>query len=1275
MAQAPETKGEDAGTGGLDAGSYEVVRQRLLGHVTELTTAPSKLNAARKAIFGSSAFELAQTSRVRTENAAHPRDMVSVGGFLLFAFNVTLGLKSVPAVGDVFALYRLDADGGEGLEPIALEGTFLATPAFVNDFTTAFKYAKGPRILKLRRTDKRLLIIAQIGDKLTDVTVFRFGIDGKGKVTYIDARGEEDNVTPPSFAFKWTRTGREQQVMGAHPHVNILDQVFVETVGGDLTVKIENNTKDGRGIWREPVADPNQTLDDGEISWAKVGALILLKVLPYREEKTRYLVYNTLQKTVARIDAIGQACLELPEGQGILFPGGHYVTAEGPRVLDPDTAGMRFETMIHAPNGEDVLYVFYRDEEGLYLQLPYNLITKELGAPIKCHGYSVFADGTMAVFRAPEGADATRVHPFQVWRTPFSTLEESEKKARTANAGSYLAKVGNPALVRGVSDAYAVRRLALTETPTRRTFEELITVVGRAIDDHYWIGHAEAFDLKSALRDVRKSADAILAEFEKVEQYRAQAEKAVVEATEAQKTLLSTQRPEDAPSAESFLAALSALRTQRGKLVSLRELRYIDLGAIDLLEKAVDARFVEVRTACVTYFESEGAWTPVIASVEQLGGEIDKAAKAVDLKPHKEKLDTLHERLLLLGETVSALEVDDATVRTRVLEQLSKALAVLNRVRASYDSKKKELYGREGRAELAVQLGVFAQAVSAAVSAASTPAGCDAELGKLLLRLEELAGRFGELEEFAVEIDKKRDEVTETFGSRRQTLADERHKRAAALGSAGDRMIAGIVRKAATFATEDDLQAYFASDPMVQKVGESVERLADLGENVRADELGTRLKVCPAGRASASCATSASWPTARASSSEGSRFSVTKSAIDLVVVPREEGLALHLTGTDFYQRLTDPALDELSDVWEQSRSPPSPRTSTAPSTSRSACSTTPSPAARAPTWRSCGRRSASRACSRSSPTSPRGASTRATSAAYTTPTRPRSWRSSCRRSRPRGRCGSRRAPGDSPSPSSRISRPRSATSSATGEERGPARGRARRRARRDQPQDRARAEGARLRRGHRPRGRPLGARRRGRRRGRRAGREDPALPGGPRLRRGREDAAPQARGGRRVPRAARRAAAARVPPARAHGTRRALRAEPREARLPALDLRPRGRRHPPHRRARGPRGALGRDHPRGDRPPRVPRADPRWRHEPRARRVPGAPPPLRDGHRGAVPPLPHPPRRSPRPRARAHAPLGVRAQGALLVRTQQADQRGVPAAGRGEPRQADRRAR
>ncbi len=52
----------------------------------------------------------------------------------------------------------------------------------------------------------------------------------------------------------------------------------------------------------------------------------------------------------------------------------------------------------------------------------------------------------MAIFRAV--AEPTRVHPLQIWRTPFNTVENAAAKPRD---GSYLAKVGNADLVRGVS--------------------------------------------------------------------------------------------------------------------------------------------------------------------------------------------------------------------------------------------------------------------------------------------------------------------------------------------------------------------------------------------------------------------------------------------------------------------------------------------------------------------------------------------------------------------------------------------------------------------------------------------------------------------------------------------------------------------------------------------------------------------------------------------------------------------------------------------------------
>ena len=51
----------------------------------------------------------------------------------------------------------------------------------------------------------------------------------------------------------------------------MLDTVFVETVGGDLTVKVENNTETGLGIYSEPVEDANQSLDDAEIAYARLG--------------------------------------------------------------------------------------------------------------------------------------------------------------------------------------------------------------------------------------------------------------------------------------------------------------------------------------------------------------------------------------------------------------------------------------------------------------------------------------------------------------------------------------------------------------------------------------------------------------------------------------------------------------------------------------------------------------------------------------------------------------------------------------------------------------------------------------------------------------------------------------------------------------------------------------------------------------------------------------------------------------------------------------------
>ncbi len=919
---APPANGNGNGNGtqAIEGGSYDVIRRRLLEQASELASKAEALNEKRKKVFGGAELALLANERVRTEHNGIARDVISVAGHLLFGFQVFMGLKTETNVEDVFALYKFERKEGTDewdLEQVPFEGpgAFLADEAFVKELRDTFKYyAKDARLLRLRRTDNRLLAILQIGSTTQNVKVLRWSIDAAGRVTYMDARGDDDAKHPKQHDFEWTPTRREDHVTGGpHPHINILDSVFVETVGGDLTIKIENNTKDGKGIYREPVDDPNQTLDDAEVSYAKVGNLILIKVKPFREETIRYLVFNSRVQRVVRIDAIGLACHELPEDHGIVFPGGYYLQSGEYKVFDGDTSDLRFEREIKSPNGEDVLYVYHHDESGEYVLLPYNLIRKEVTAQIRCNGYSLFADGTMAHFRAV--TEPTRVHPLQIWRTPFFTVEHAAAAPRD---GSYLAKIGNADLVRGISDALALRKLALTERPSRNTYEDVISAVTRAVDAHYWLGHAETGDLLSTLHAIKKTCELVLDEFDKVEAIEKRAQEALVQAQAAQKELLVKVRPDDLHAVEDYLRALTTLRHQRGQIISLKELRGMDLHALTALENELVARSNEVNEACVEFFLQDDAFKPLVDKLDAVVGKVEAVAKVTELTAFGEELDVVQQGLTLLAEVVGSLKIDDATARTRILEGVSAAFAHQNRARAVWQSKKKELGGKESRAEFAAQFRLFGQAVTGAIAVCDTPEACDEQLSKLLLSLEELEGKFGDLDEFTADLAAKREEVNDAIGARRQQLLDERHRRAQNLMTAAERILSGVARKARTFKTVDELNAYFASDAMVLKLGDVQAQLQAIGDSVKADEVASRLK-------------SARQDSLRAMRDKAElfdggenviklgqhRFSVHTQPLELVLVPREGTMMLHLTGTDFFEAIEDPALNEARDLWDQ----------------------------------------------------------------------------------------------------------------------------------------------------------------------------------------------------------------------------------------------------------------------------------------------------------------------------------------------------------------------
>ncbi|MEU7281895.1 DNA repair ATPase [Streptomyces sp. NPDC045431] len=906
-------------TTGMDAGTYEVLRDRLGARADELARRADALNTARVEAFGSTGLALLGTERIRTERTAVPRDAVAVGDTLLVGYEA-------PAAEDVFALYDRDLNR---LPDDAVPG-LLDDPTFVREHAALHRYFQGARLLRLRTVDGRLLAVFRTGEQAEDVRVLRWSVAASGEVRFLDARGDRDHVLPAPYDFAWVETTRDDHVLGRHPHVSVAGgAVFVSTAGGTLTVKTENDTESGEGIYSEPVDEPLQSLADAEVAYAVVGPLVLIRVRPYKEETRRYLVFQTLTKSVVRLDGIGQACRRLPDDQGIVFPGGYCLATGAVKIFDAErTEGLEYERAVRSPNGEDVLYVFHERAEraesadradsadragGRTLLLPYNLIRKEAAAPLTCRGHALFDDGTLVLLR-PESGEPARVHPVRVWRTPYVS------DTHTVPVGDGpLARIGNADLVRGISDCLAIARQARETTATTELYEALVAACARAADRFHWLGDADAGDLRTPLEEVRATAEQVLEEFASVQDLTRRAAEAVAESAEHLQRLVRRVRGEAPATAGEWIERLSALRRAQGRLVTLKETRYADTEAIDALAGETERHIASTAQRAVAFLRRDDAFAGHHAAVERLTADAGAIATTAEADPVTERLDEQVFGLQTLTEVVAGLDITDATVRTAILERLADVLAGLNRARAILAARRRELVEQEGRAEFAAQFALLAQSVTGALAAADTPETCDAQLARLLLRLDTLESRFADHDGFLAEIADKRAEVHDAFSGRRQALQDARARRAERLAGSAARVLETIARRAAGLDGADAVNTYFASDPMVAKVRRTADELRDLGDQVRAEELEGRLKAArqEAGRALRD-RTELYADGGETLRLGAHRFAVNTRPPELTLVPDADGgMAFALTGTDYRRPVTDPGFADTRAYWRQ----------------------------------------------------------------------------------------------------------------------------------------------------------------------------------------------------------------------------------------------------------------------------------------------------------------------------------------------------------------------
>ena len=920
---------------GLDARTYEVLRQRLAEQTKELTRRADALNTRRLEVFGTTELRLVGAERIRTVNNCVPRDVVSIpdhdgsgtSGLMLFGYNVFIGLKPETTVDDVFSLHRFTRDGDafrfEDVER-SLRSEHLSAPderpellrdeRFRRDFTELYRYYRETRLLQLRPVEGKLLAIFQTGPRTEDIKVLRWQVGADGTLSYLDNAGERDHVFPAPHDFEWVETTRDNHVLGRHPHISIQDEVFIETVNGDLTVKIENNTEVGEGIYREPVDEPLQSLADADVSYARVGPLILLRILPYKEKVYRHLVFNTRTKAVVRLDGLGQACQRLPEDQGIIFPGGYYLATGANKTFDTDTADLEFERIIRSTNGEDVLYAFHARHEGRTLLLPYNVIRKEVATPLPCHGYSLFEDGTLVAFRAVS-EEPTRVHPMQVWQTPY--LSDAFAAAQPVGTGP-LERIGNADLVRGISDCLSITRMIEEMAPSTAMFEGLIAACGRTFDSYHWLGEQELGDLRTPVADVRATAEQVLGEFENVQSLTDTAAKELGAAGEQIASLVRRVRGEAPKSAGQWVAQLAELRRAQGRLVTLRELRYVDTARIDELAATLESELDAAARRAVEFLRGPDAFTGYHEQVDALVADAEAIKTVAEAAPVTERLAEQAGGLEIVTEVVGSLDIADATVRTQILERIGEVLGGVNRARATVDARRRELLATEGRAAFAAEFALLGQSITGALAVADTPQRCDEQLGKLLLQLENLESRFSEFDDFLAELTAKRTDVYEAFSSRKQALVDEQARRADRLVDSAERILTSINRRVATLSSLDEINTYFASDPMVAKVRSVSDDLRALDDSVRAEELAGRLKAArqEAGRSlrDRTDLFSDGGETVRLGQH---RFAVNTQAIDLTLVPKDGRMSLAVTGTDFRTPVVDPVFEATQPFWDQ----------------------------------------------------------------------------------------------------------------------------------------------------------------------------------------------------------------------------------------------------------------------------------------------------------------------------------------------------------------------
>jgi hypothetical protein len=909
---SPESAAASSTAQALGSATYEIIRQRLQAQGNLLRERIAKLDARRQEVFGAIESKLLKADRIVTAHNCVPRDLVQLGhGRFLFGFNVQFGLKKEIELSDVFAIYSHDEASGLWKES---DLGVLQDKAFIADFKRIYNVYAKAAFSKFSLIEGKLFLVFQVGASVKDLAVFKWDYND-GALRYLDGRAETEFRKagyPERHEFLWRTPDRESYRYGDHPHVSIEDRVFVECIGGDLTIKVEDNTATGEGIYSEPVEDKHQKVDDAEIAYAIVDHVIVLKVRPYKESQARCFIFNEKTHRAARVDSIGQSCVLLPEGHGLIFPDGFYLATGELKRFESQEPALAFERVVHAPNGEDSLYVFYNHDSGTYVLMPYRLIAQKVEERISCHGFSLFPNGHLILFRAE--AEPQRHHLIQLRQTPFH--QPGHEPAGQKDA--FLYQVGNKEAVRCLAECNEVLMLVRKENPYAALYTDLVKRCEAILDSYPWLASEDGFGVNEALKQVGDAADKAVDEFDKVRRLQREAVERVKDVRQRCEDRFQAVRRASFRALNDYVQNLSALRHLRGELITLKEVRYVSVADVEALEKRVVEQTEELSRACVKFLLKPEALEPYRKQAAEQLEAVEKVAKVADGRKIEKAVSDAGGELEMLIEIVNSLKIDDATETTRIIDGITAGYSTLNQVKAALKKRLQSLVAAEGAAQFAAQMKLLSQSAASYLDLSGTPAKCDEYLNRITVQLEEMEGAFADFEEYTVQLSERRTELYEAFEQRKVALIEQRNRKTGALMSAAERILKVVQNRLAGFKAIEDINSYIASDLMVTKVRETIDQLLALEDSVKADDLQGRLKSVQQEAVRQLKDRQELFTADPGVIKLGKHhFNINTQPLDLTVVNRDGEQFVHLTSTKYFEEIEDDAFLATRDVWDQ----------------------------------------------------------------------------------------------------------------------------------------------------------------------------------------------------------------------------------------------------------------------------------------------------------------------------------------------------------------------